>query len=49
MRSFHHPVQFAVKTRSGVGAALLKLSQANDKCRVRVSLNDRTTAAAILA
>ena len=49
MRSFLHPVQFAVKTRSGVGAALLKLSQANDKCRVRVSLNDRTTAAAILA
>jgi hypothetical protein len=49
MRSFLYPVQFAVKARSGVGAGLLKLSQATTKCRVRVSLNDRTTAASILA
>jgi hypothetical protein len=49
MRSFLYPVQFAVKARSGVGAGLLKLSQATTKCRVRVLLNDRTTAAAILA
>jgi enamine deaminase RidA (YjgF/YER057c/UK114 family) len=48
-RSFLYPVQFSVKARSGVGAGLLKISQATTRCRVRVSLNDRTTVTAILA